>query len=63
MARPTLAARGASGAEQSVYEPGSYAPWARVDQAEGEEQKLYYFHTDQIGTPLEMTDREGQRFV
>jgi RHS repeat-associated protein len=43
-----------------VYEPGSYAPLARVDQAEGEEQKLYYFHTDQIGTPLEMTDREGQ---
>ena len=33
---------------------------ARVDQAEGEEQQLYYFHTDQIGTPLEMTDHEGQ---
>ncbi|MNQ74930.1 putative deoxyribonuclease RhsB [compost metagenome] len=32
---------------------------ARVDQAEGEEQKLYYFHTDQIGTPLEMTDADG----
>jgi RHS repeat-associated protein len=43
-----------------LYEPGSYAPLARLDQAEGEEQKLYYFHTDQIGTPLEMTDREGQ---
>ncbi|QJI39405.1 hypothetical protein HKK52_00105 [Pseudomonas sp. ADAK2] len=43
-----------------VYEPGSYAPLARVDEAEGGEQKLYYFHTDQIGTPLEMTDREGQ---
>ncbi|MCK1794167.1 RHS repeat domain-containing protein, partial [Pseudomonas violetae] len=43
-----------------VYEPGSYAPLARVDQSEGEEQKLYYFHTDQIGTPLEMTDRAGQ---
>jgi RHS repeat-associated protein len=43
-----------------LYEPGSYAPLARVDQAEGEERKLYYFHTDQIGTPLEMTDREGQ---
>ena len=42
-----------------VYEPGSYAPLARVDQAEGEEQKLYYFHTDQIGTPLEMSDSEG----
>jgi RHS repeat-associated protein len=43
-----------------LYEPGSYAPLARVDQAEGGEQTLYYFHTDQIGTPLEMTDREGR---
>ena len=43
-----------------LYEPGSYAPLARVDQAEGEEQKLYYFHTDQIGTPLEMTDCDGE---
>uniref|UniRef100_UPI0021D93153 RHS repeat-associated core domain-containing protein n=1 Tax=Pseudomonas sp. RIT-PI-S TaxID=3035295 RepID=UPI0021D93153 len=42
-----------------VYEPASYAPLARIDQAEGEEQKLYYFHTDQIGTPLEMTDAAG----
>ncbi|MNF58291.1 putative deoxyribonuclease RhsC [compost metagenome] len=31
-----------------------------MDQEEGGEQQLYYFHTDQIGTPLEMTDREGQ---
>uniref|UniRef100_UPI000AF5C3AB RHS repeat-associated core domain-containing protein n=1 Tax=Pseudomonas monteilii TaxID=76759 RepID=UPI000AF5C3AB len=43
-----------------LYEPGSYAPLARVDQAEGEEQKLYYFHTDQIGTPLELTDSNGK---
>jgi RHS repeat-associated protein len=43
-----------------LYEPGSYAPLARVDQAEGEEQKLYYFHTDQIGTPLEMTNCDGE---
>lgn len=42
-----------------VYEPGSYAPLARVDQHEGEANKLYYFHTDQIGTPLEMTDADG----
>jgi RHS repeat-associated protein len=43
-----------------IYEPGSYAPLARVDQQEGEtEQKFYYFHTDQIGTPLEMTDVDG----
>jgi RHS repeat-associated protein len=44
-----------------IYEPGSYAPLARFDQSEVEpEQKLYYFHTDQIGTPLEMTDVDGQ---
>ncbi|MEE4928025.1 RHS repeat-associated core domain-containing protein, partial [Pseudomonas alliivorans] len=44
-----------------IYEPGSYAPLARVDQREDEpENTLYYFHTDQIGTPLEMTDIDGQ---
>jgi len=43
-----------------LYEPGSFAPLARVDQAEGEEQKVYYFHTDQIGTPLELTDSDGK---
>ncbi len=43
-----------------IYEPGSYAPLARVDQSEGEAEKLYYFHTDQIGTPLEMTDADGE---
>ncbi|PVZ40656.1 RHS repeat-associated protein [Pseudomonas sp. CC120222-01a] len=43
-----------------LYEPSSYAPLARVDQVEGEEQKLYYFHTDQIGTPLELTDSNGR---
>ncbi|MEE5056968.1 RHS repeat-associated core domain-containing protein, partial [Pseudomonas alliivorans] len=44
-----------------IYEPGSYAPLARVDQREDEpENTLYYFHTDQIGTPLEMTDADGQ---
>ncbi|MEE5167405.1 RHS repeat-associated core domain-containing protein, partial [Pseudomonas alliivorans] len=44
-----------------IYELGSYAPLARVDQREDEpENTLYYFHTDQIGTPLEMTDVDGQ---
>ena len=42
-----------------LYEPGSYAPLARVDQVEGEGQKVYYFHTDQIGTPLELTNSDG----
>ncbi|QKZ02409.1 RHS domain-containing protein [Pseudomonas eucalypticola] len=43
-----------------LYEPGSYAPLARVDRTEGEAQQLYYYHTDQIGTPLEMTNAEGR---
>ncbi|SOS35553.1 type IV secretion protein Rhs [Pseudomonas syringae group genomosp. 3] len=44
-----------------LYEPDSYAPLARVDQKEGEtENTVYYYHTDQIGTPLEMTDAEGK---
>ncbi|MEE4780836.1 RHS repeat-associated core domain-containing protein [Pseudomonas alliivorans] len=44
-----------------IYELGSYAPLARVDQREDNpENTLYYFHTDQIGTPLEMTDTDGQ---
>ncbi|TCP79939.1 RHS repeat-associated protein [Pseudomonas putida] len=43
-----------------LYEPGSYAPLARVDRVEGEGQKVYYFHTDQIGTPLELTDSDGK---
>ena len=43
-----------------LYEPGSYAPLARIDQVEGEGQEVYYFHTDQIGTPLELTDGSGK---
>ncbi|ERK99087.1 hypothetical protein O999_13090 [Pseudomonas putida LF54] len=41
-------------------EPGRYAPLARVDQVEGEGQKVYYFRTDQIGTLLELTDSDGK---
>lgn len=33
---------------------------AVIDGAEGEERRIYYFHTDQIGTPLELTDSEGE---
>ncbi len=43
-----------------LYEPNSYAPLARLDDTEGQGQKRYYFHNDQIGTPLEMTDAEGR---
>jgi len=42
-----------------IYEQGSYAPPARVDTEPNQpdaKPKRYYFHTDQIGTPLEVTD-------
>lgn len=49
--------------EQNIvyfYESGSYAPLARVDQTEGRELNIYYFHTDQVGTPSELTDSNGE---
>jgi len=45
-----------------VYEPDSYAPLARLDTDPSlpeQPGQTYYFHTDQIGTPQEMTDAEG----
>ncbi|MBH3438421.1 RHS repeat domain-containing protein [Pseudomonas luteola] len=45
-----------------IYEAGSYAPLARVDtdpSQPDQKPKRYYFHTDQIGTPLEVTDDTG----
>ncbi|WP_165678467.1 RHS repeat-associated core domain-containing protein [Metapseudomonas otitidis] len=46
-----------------VYEPGSYAPLARLDSDPLQPDKLpqrYYFHTDPAGTPQELTDADGQ---
>ncbi len=41
-----------------IYEPDSYTPLAPVDQTEGAASKNFItFHTDQTGTPLEMTDK------
>ncbi|KAF0867289.1 RHS repeat domain-containing protein [Pseudomonas sp. LD120] len=45
-----------------VYETDSYVPLARIDTDPGlpeREARLYYFHTDQIGTPQEMSDAQG----
>lgn len=45
-----------------LYEPGSYAPLARIDtdpELPERDARHYYFHTDQIGTPQEMTNAEG----
>ncbi len=46
-----------------IYEQGSYAPLARLDtdpSQPDQKPKRYYFHTDQIGTPLEVTDDSGR---
>ena len=46
-----------------VYEPDNYAPLARIDSDLARPErppKRYYFHTDQVGTPQELTDAEGQ---
>ncbi|MED5612163.1 RHS domain-containing protein, partial [Pseudomonas sp. JH-2] len=54
-----LQERRANGDSLYLYEPDSYAPLARVDR-EGDEERTYYFHTDQIGTPLDVTDEDGK---
>ncbi|MFR0672557.1 RHS repeat-associated core domain-containing protein [Enterobacterales bacterium AW_CKDN230030176-1A_HGKHYDSX7] len=43
-----------------MYEPNSYAPLARIDDDEAGGRQVYYFHTDQIGTPLELTNADGE---
>ncbi|MBL8480784.1 MAG: RHS domain-containing protein, partial [Rhodocyclaceae bacterium] len=51
-----------------VYDPDDdYSPLARIDQTLQPDGSLdpgaprcYWFHTDQIGTPLELTDAEGR---
>ena len=54
-----------------VYEPGSYAPLARIDTTphadhayfqDGEvpPPRLYWFHTNVSGAPEELTDQEGR---
>ncbi|MCI0915354.1 RHS domain-containing protein [Pseudomonas putida] len=43
-----------------LYEPAGYIPLARIDDVEGEMQQIYYFHNDQMGSPLELTDSDGE---
>lgn len=42
-----------------IYEPNSFVPLATV-QGSAEEQHTYWYHCDQIGAPLELTDTQGQ---
>ena len=41
-----------------IYEPDSFVPLATV-QGTAEEQHTYWYHCDQIGAPLELTDTQG----
>lgn len=44
-----------------LFEPGSFRPLARVDQAGADgERAVYYYHLDHLGTPKEMTDAQGR---
>ncbi|AVT03669.1 hypothetical protein C8242_14565 [Paracidovorax avenae] len=42
-----------------IYEPDSFVPLATI-QGTAEEQHTYWYHCDQIGAPLELTDVQGQ---
>ncbi|WP_434802470.1 RHS repeat-associated core domain-containing protein [Paracidovorax avenae] len=42
-----------------IYEPDSFVPLATI-QGTAEEQHTYWYHCDQIGAPLELTDVHGQ---
>ncbi len=42
-----------------IYEPDSFVPLATI-QGSAEEQHTYWYHCDQIGAPLELTDVQGQ---
>ena len=48
-----------SATQRQLFEYDNHAPLARVDRTEAGKPSLYYFHTDQIGTPLEVTSAQG----
>lgn len=43
-----------------LYPPQGYVPVAKMEKREGKESKLYYYHTDHLGTPREMTSADGK---
>ena len=44
------------------YEQGGYAPLTRIDTIGDDlnSPQVYYFHTDALGTPKEVTNSAGQ---
>lgn len=57
-----------TGVSNYLYSPDdAYTPLARIDQALSEDKvgtvgtgRIYHFHTDLVGTPLEVTDEAGE---
>ncbi|KVP20460.1 hypothetical protein WJ86_24055 [Burkholderia multivorans] len=61
-----------TGVSSYVYSPATYSPAARVDAVVAEAlaaaaidtakraARIYHFHTDLVGTPLEVTDEAGE---
>ncbi|SHI24362.1 Putative deoxyribonuclease RhsC [Vibrio aerogenes CECT 7868] len=43
-----------------VYEPGTFRPLAQISGEGRNNGEVYYYHLDQIGTPIELTDVQGQ---
>lgn len=41
-----------------LYEPGTFRPLALL-KGEGKAAEVFYYHLDQIGTPIDMTDAQG----
>ena len=48
----------ARGYRSYVYEPNSFRPLA-LFEGEGAESKVYYYHLDASGTPIDVTDAQG----
>jgi RHS repeat-associated protein len=43
-----------------LYEPGTFSPLAQIVQKGTSEKDIYYYHTDQVGAPYELTTMNGQ---
>ena len=48
----------ARGYRSYIYEPNSFRPLA-LFEGEGAESKVYYYHLDPNGTPIDVTDERG----
>ncbi|MCA2015846.1 DUF6531 domain-containing protein [Vibrio tritonius] len=54
-----LAESSQEGYQTYLYEYGSFRPLALITGEGAEQAQAYFYHLDQVGTPLEITDVEG----